>query len=242
MCVCEKWQEKGLWRWHKAVPEEIRPSLKHSQNAAYSIQKFPTQRKLQTTFELQRRRAGPQRAVVSSSLLPLAFFSLPVTPSGTRRTKSTSRFSELRFNPVTALSRGARSPWSASPAQRSVPPRWRPTSRRPRGVWWVSPPRPRSAPSPCWTGRAPVPAATPQPHLRPARTGAPPALEANPHLRPKSTRSPRTINWTARRHLPSLSHSHLSSHLSIMSFLLSVNWSNFSLICEEERFKSSWLQ
>lgn len=34
-----------------------------------------------------------------------------------------------------------------------------------------------------------------------------------------------------KRYLLNLNHSHLSSHLSIISFLLSVNCSNFSLIC-----------
>lgn len=47
--------------------------------------------------------------------------------------------------------------------------------------------------------------------------------------------------------LLSLSHSHLSSHLSIISFLLSVNCSNFSLICAQksnnyrnEKFSEHW--
>lgn len=50
-----------------------------------------------------------------------------------------------------------------------------------RVVWSVSPPRPRSVPTLCWTGTAPVPATTLLPPLRPAKTGALPKLHTQTH-------------------------------------------------------------
>lgn len=170
--------------------------------------------------------------VASSSPPPRAFFSPPVTPSGHRNPVNVARL----FWPLSSGPLLPSSPWSASPAPRSAPPRWRQTSRRPRGVWWASPPHPRSARSPCWTSTAPDPAATPRPRPRPGKTGVPPGLKAHARVRPDlfHLRTIKTRLHALRDSSPSRRHSHLSSHLSIISFLLSVNCNNFSLICGEE--------
>lgn len=75
-----------------------------------------------------------------------------------------------------ATRRATTSPSSASSGQRCAPPTWPWTSQRLRAVSATSPPRPPSARSRCWPGRAPVPSATTRPLRRPGRTGTPPTL------------------------------------------------------------------
>lgn len=72
--------------------------------------------------------------------------------------------------------------------RKSVPPRWRWISRRPRASWGASQPRPRFDPGLCWSRRALERSATPPPQKRLAQTDRPPALDARSHVIMRSLR------------------------------------------------------
>uniref|UniRef100_A0A8B9CAQ7 Pleckstrin homology and RhoGEF domain containing G3 n=1 Tax=Anser brachyrhynchus TaxID=132585 RepID=A0A8B9CAQ7_9AVES len=73
---------------------------------------------------------------------------------------------------------GEGTPSRVPPPPPTVPPELSSPSSASSGRRSASPPRPPSARSRCWPGRAPAPPATTRPPRRPWRTGTPPALRA----------------------------------------------------------------
>lgn len=138
-----------------------------------------------------------------------------------------------------ATRRATTSPSSASSGQRCAPPTWPWTSQRLRAVSATSPPRPPSARSRCWPGRAPVPSATTRPLRRPGRTGTPPTLRErggvqHPQLGGGGGMTPKIPRptQTPSPHSRSRSRSQRFCHISIMAFLLSSSSISFALICK----------